>query len=170
MSRETAATPFRPTEYALPLVPAHFFAVSAGSEGFTPLNAFDNALLEAGIGDTNLVRVSSIIPPGCTKCAPLSLPPGALVPTAYAYYESDRAGEVISAAVAICLPEEEHLPGLIMEHSGAEPLESVSTRVEEMAARGFARRGRTVGEISVVGAEHRVDSAGAVIAGVVLWH
>ena len=33
------------------------------AEGGTPLNAFDNALLAAGIGNINLVKVSSIIPP-----------------------------------------------------------------------------------------------------------
>ena len=40
-------------------------AATAGrAEGGTPLNAFDNALLAAGIGNINLIKVSSILPPG----------------------------------------------------------------------------------------------------------
>ena len=39
-------------------------AATAGhAEGGTTLNAFDNALLAAGIGNINLIKVSSILPP-----------------------------------------------------------------------------------------------------------
>src|SRR5262245_63509415 len=39
-------------------------AITAGhAEGGTSLNAFDNALLAAGIGNINLIKVFSIIPP-----------------------------------------------------------------------------------------------------------
>ena len=39
-------------------------SVTAGTaEGGTTLNAFDNALLVAGIGNVNLIKVSSIVPP-----------------------------------------------------------------------------------------------------------
>ncbi|NMB16013.1 MAG: pyruvoyl-dependent arginine decarboxylase, partial [Firmicutes bacterium] len=44
--------------------PEKFTLVAGGSEGPTGLNAFDNALLAAGLGNLNLVRVSSILPPG----------------------------------------------------------------------------------------------------------
>ena len=38
-------------------------AITSGkSEGPSKLNAFDNSLLDAGIGDVNLIKVSSIIP------------------------------------------------------------------------------------------------------------
>ena len=33
------------------------------AEGRTPLDAFDNALLAAGIGNVNLLKISSIVPP-----------------------------------------------------------------------------------------------------------
>ena len=36
--------------------------VSADAEGGTKLNAFDNALLKAGIGNANLVKLSSVVP------------------------------------------------------------------------------------------------------------
>ncbi|MBI3007466.1 MAG: pyruvoyl-dependent arginine decarboxylase, partial [candidate division NC10 bacterium] len=61
------------------------YALAVGAaEGETELNAFDNALLQAGIGNVNLVRVSSIVPPKAAFCPEVALPPGALVPTAYA--------------------------------------------------------------------------------------
>ena len=38
-------------------------AITSGkAEGPSKLNAFDNALLDAGIGDVNLIKVSSILP------------------------------------------------------------------------------------------------------------
>ena len=43
--------------------PTQYFLVSGASDGYMPLNAFDGALLQAGIGNTNLVRMSSIVPP-----------------------------------------------------------------------------------------------------------
>jgi len=49
---------------------SHTF-VTGSSEGYTPLNAFDGALLAAGIGNTNLVKMSSIVPPG-TREVPIT--------------------------------------------------------------------------------------------------
>ncbi|RTZ61607.1 MAG: pyruvoyl-dependent arginine decarboxylase, partial [Gammaproteobacteria bacterium] len=39
--------------------PTSYSFASGASEGFTPLNAFDGALLDAGVGNTNLVKMSS---------------------------------------------------------------------------------------------------------------
>ena len=88
--------------------PTKFFLVSGSSEGFSLLNAFDGALLASGVGDTNLVRMSSILPPGCEETipAPVPMPQGALVPVAYASLYSDVPGEIISAAVAIGIPKD----------------------------------------------------------------
>jgi len=97
--------------------PTHYFLASGASEGFTSLNAFDGALLRAGIGDTNIVKMSSIVPPRCQLISPVPLPPGSLVPTAYASITSDVPGQIISSAVAVALPEEPDYPGLIMEYS-----------------------------------------------------
>ena len=60
-------------------------AATAGSaEGGTALNAFDNALLAAGIGNVNLVKVSSIVPPDVDIVDLPKIKPGSIVPTAYA--------------------------------------------------------------------------------------
>ena len=71
-------------------------AAAAGhAEGGTALNAFDNALLVAGIGNVNLIRVSSIVPPDVSFIELPKIKLGALVPTAYATITSDVPGETI---------------------------------------------------------------------------
>jgi len=147
-----------------------FYFISAGTaEGFSPLNAFDNALLAAGVGDTNLVRLSSILPPQVERVEPFALPYGALVPVAYAQMGSSTPGEVISAAVAIAIPKDPKFPGLIMEHHDAAPLAEVEEQVREMARHGMMHRGRELAEIISVGSEHVVKEHGSAFACVVLW-
>ena len=75
-------------------------SVTAGTaEGGTPLNAFDNALLAAGIGNVNLIKVSSIVPPDVDIVDLPEIKPGALVPTAYAAMTSTTPGQIIAAGV-----------------------------------------------------------------------
>ncbi len=151
--------------------PSKFFLVSGTSEGFTLLNAFDGALLASGVGDTNLVKMSSILPPGCQEMnpRPVSLPQGALVPIAYASLCSGTPGEVISAAVAIGIPEDETRAGLIMEYSARAEESVVKAQVKKMVEKGMDLRKRAVKDIMAISATYRVASIGAVFAGVVLW-
>jgi arginine decarboxylase len=151
--------------------PTKFFLVSGSSEGFSLLNAFDGALLASGVGDTNLVRMSSILPPGCVevKPAPVPLPQGALVPTAYASLYSDVPGEVISAAVAIGIPEDVNRAGLIMEYSARAEEKVVVEQVKKMVEKGMEVRNRAIKKIMAISATCRVVAVGAVFAGVVLW-
>jgi len=149
--------------------PTHYFLVSGASDGFTSLNAFDGALLSAGIGDTNLVKMSSIVPPRCQLVAPVSLPPGSLVPTAYASITSDVPGQIISSAVAVALPEKPDYPGLIMEYSARGPKAEIEETVRQMAIEGMKLRGRVIKDLNSIAVEHRVRKVGATLAAVVLW-
>ncbi len=149
--------------------PTHYFLASGASEGFTLLNAFDGALLRAGIGDTNLVKMSSIVPPRCQLISPIPLPPGSLVPTAYASITSDVPGEIISSAVAVALPKELHYPGLIMEYSARGPRAEIEETVRQMAIEGMKLRGREIKDLKSIAVEHKVQKAGATLAAVVLW-
>ena len=151
--------------------PTKFFLVSGSSEGFSLLNAFDGALLASGVGDTNLVKMSSILPPGCEelKPPPTPLPQGALVPVAYASLASDKAGEVISAAVAIGVPKDPKLAGLIMEYSARAEERVVVEQVKKMVEKGMELRSRPIKEIMSISATYKVAAIGAVFAGVVLW-
>src|SRR5690625_1211138 len=93
--------------------PKKFTLVAGAAEGPTSLNAFVYALLVAGIGKLNLVRVSSILPPGAQFVEKLDIAPGSLTPTAYGAISSEVAGETMAAAVGIGFSEDTF--GVIME-------------------------------------------------------
>ena len=150
--------------------PNCFFLVSGSSDGFSLLNAFDGALLSSGVGDTNLVRMSSILPPRCKEIEKVKLPYGALIPVAYASMTSDVNGNVISSAVAIGIPEDSELAGLIMEYSAKDSKEIVEGQVRKMVEEGMKVRNRKIKEIKSIAATLNVTSNfGATFAGVVLW-
>jgi len=89
-----------------------FFLTAGKGEATTELNAFDAALLDAKVGNTNLVKLSSILPPRCEEIQPYELPKGSLVPLAYSDFTSSAPGTVISAAVAVGIPEDASEAGL----------------------------------------------------------
>ncbi len=150
--------------------PTKYFLVAGVGEGYTALNSFDAALLDAGIGNTNLVKMSSIIPPNCEEVEPLTLPYGALVPVAYASITTDLSEEVISAAVAVAIPEDNKKPGLIMEYSSRGRKEDIENIVRNMAKKGMEMRGEKIKEIKSISIQHRVKKTGTAFASVVLWY
>ncbi len=150
--------------------PTHYFLCSGNAEGYSPLNAFDGALLNSGVGDTNLVRMSSILPPACITTPPFKLPYGALVPVAYADMVGSNPGTWIAAAVSIGIPLDPALPGLIMEYHAEGRLTDIEAQVREMAIQGMATRNREIKEVISLGVEHRIENHGACFAGVVLWN
>jgi arginine decarboxylase len=133
------------------------------------LNAFDGALLNAGIGNTNLIKITSIIPPHCKEIQPITLPQGTIVPTAYASISSDIPGEIISAAVAIALPQDEDQAGLIMEYSAQGDREEIELIAKNMAQEGMKIRQQETKEIKSISAEYKVNKVGAAFAAVILW-
>lgn len=149
--------------------PTQYFLTIGSSEGFTTLNAFDGALMAAGIGNTNLLKMSSICPPRAMQIQPVSLPQGALVPVAYASLTSSSAGDVIAAGVAIALPEDEDHAGLIMEYSARSTKAEVEEMVRHMAEEGMKMRGKPIKAITSMAVEHRVQACGCAFAAVVLW-
>ena len=149
--------------------PTQYFLVSGASDGTTPLNAFDGALLQAGIGNTNIVKMSSIVPPHCQRVSPVALPPGALVPAAYASLTSDVPGELISASVALALPHDEERNGLIMEYSAKGDRAKIEETVRNMAVEGMRLRGWDIKELKSIAVEYKVKKVGAVLAAIVLW-
>jgi len=144
-------------------------AIAAGhAEGGTALNAFDNALLAAGIGNVNLLKVSSIVPPEAELIELPAIRPGALVPTAYTSIESALPGQVISAAVGLGLPVDPAKPGVIMEFSGPGGREIAETAVRRMVDEAFRVRQVALREVRVAATEHRVERHGCALAAAVL--
>ena len=149
------------------VVPTKYTLAAGAAEGETPLTAFDNALLAAGIGNLNLVRVSSIVPIGARRVDHVDLPAGALAPTAYGAVTSDRPGELIAAAVAVGVAD--NGLGIIMEYSGRCSREQAEAAVRSMVEEALRGRGLVARELHVRGVEHRVGRTGCAVAAVTLW-
>jgi arginine decarboxylase len=143
-------------------------ATSGSAEGSTPLNAFDNALLAAGIGNINLVKVSSILPPAVDIVALPGLQPGAIVPTAYAAMTSEVPGEVVAAAVGWALPTDPSRNGVIMEFHDKATREEAERAIVQMLEEAFRIRGWTIRSMQVESVEHRVERTGCALAAVTL--
>jgi arginine decarboxylase len=100
------------------LVPTEFFVASASaSSDVSELNAFDNALIKMGIGELNLVPVSSVIPIGAKEIEFCELPMGSITHCvlskigcvkgtisagiAYAFRKDGRGGYVVEGNVNV---------------------------------------------------------------------
>lgn len=138
------------------------------AEGGTSLNAFDNALLAAGIGNINLIKVSSILPPDVPVVDLPKIRPGALVPTAYAAMTSEVPGETIAAAVGYAVPDDPAKNGVIMEFHGVATREEAERAIEAMLDEAFRVRGETIHERRVYAVEHTVERIGCALAAVTL--
>jgi len=148
--------------------PKKYFLTSGSAEGETELTAFDGALLDADIGNINLLKVSSILPPHAEYSPGLKLPFGALVPTAYGTIISEKPGAIISAAVAVGTSEDSF--GVIMELSDMCSKKEVEKRIEEMVKESFAMRKMKLKEIKISAVEHKVQKIGCCVAAVPLWY
>ena len=151
----------------LPL-PRKFFLTAATSEGKSELTAFDGALLNARVGNTNLIRVSSILPPGCEYEPDLVIPPGSLLPIAYGYIVSANPGEKIAAAVGVGIKKDSF--GVIMEFEGVCSQEEAVEKVTAMVEEAFQIRNLELDEIKVASCEHVVREIGCAFAAVPLWY
>jgi len=93
--------------------------VGGAGEGSTPLSAFDAALLNVGIGNLNLVMLSSIIPKDTEVLVreryDLSHEVGQIQPVVLSHTESNETGQEISAGLGWALAKE---GGVFIEISG----------------------------------------------------
>jgi len=144
-------------------------AVTAGAaEGGTALNAFDNALLAAGIGNVNLVKISSILPPEIPVIDLPKIKPGALIPTAYAAITSEVPGETIAAAVGYAMPDDPAKNGVIMEFHGHADRQQAEDAIRAMLDEAFRVRGEPIRELKVFAVEHTVERIGCALAAITL--
>lgn len=148
--------------------PKKYKLVAASAEGETMLNSFDNALLQSGLGNINLLRISSILPPQSTYEPDLEFPPGSLVPTAYGYVISEKEQECIAACVGIGLSLNSF--GVIMEYAARGTKKEAEEAVARMLENAFAVRGLTLDEVKLASTEHIVAKIGCAFAGVALWY
>jgi arginine decarboxylase len=150
------------------ITPVSYTLAVGAADGVTPLNAFDNALLHAGIGNVNLLKISSILPPGAKYVEALQIPAGSLVPTAYGTLTSGVPGERIAAAVGVGLCRESF--GVIMEYEGAGTRQEAEAEVARMLEAAFEQRQMKLDEVRIRGVDCQVKIIGSVVAAVVLWY
>lgn len=151
-------------------VPELYTIVAAAADGEKKLTAFDQALLKAGIGNVNLITVSSILPPGAEFVEKLEFPPGSLLPIAYGSITSTEQGSLIAAAVAVGIGRDNGEYGVIMEFSGYCTRQEAEKEVKQMVTEAFQYRGRELREIKVASVQHRVVRCGSAFAGIPLWY
>ncbi len=138
---------------------------SGKAEGPTKLNAFDNALLDAGIGDVNLIKVSSIIPAGAEMVELPQFQAGKMVNTVLSYVSSDQEGDWLCAVIAVAVSDE---LGCVVENSGInQDPKRVKGEAEDMVKYMMQVRGLKINDLIIKCQSHRVINQGAAIAAVV---
>lgn len=99
------------------MIPRRFFITSGKAiSQVTDLNAFDRALIQAGIGEQNLVYVSSVIPVGARQVGRTKLPMGAITHTVLAQMRGSE-GETISSGISYAY-RRDGLGGYVAEGHG----------------------------------------------------
>lgn len=139
--------------------------VSGNSEGPTELNAFDNALYEAEIGDVNLIKVSSMLEAN-TKVEKLpKLKAGSMVNCVLSSITSTRKGEELIACVAVAIGEE---LGCVVEANGInKDPEEIKDEAISMVKYMMNKRNVKIKELIVEEAHHTVKEIGSAIAAVI---
>ncbi len=150
-------------------IPTNYTLCAAAAVGQTRLTAFDQSLLSAGVGNLNLVRVSSVLPPGAIFRDKVDLPPGSLCPIAYGTIASGVPGQTIAAAVAVGVRHGSF--GMIMEFSGECSKEEAERVVRAMVEEAFANRGMPLDEVRAKAVEITVPEGkvACAFASVPLW-
>ncbi|MEE0900944.1 MAG: arginine decarboxylase, pyruvoyl-dependent [Methanobrevibacter sp.] len=139
--------------------------VSGKDEGPTKLNAFDNALTDAGIGDVNLIKVSSMLAGNAEIVDLPTLKPGSMVNCVLSEITSDVPGEEITAVVALAIGEE---LGCVVETTGRnQKLEDLIDEAKFMVKYMMDTRGMEIKELIVEPSTTTVKNIASVIASVV---
>lgn len=134
------------------LLLTHFCLVSGIGTDSHAISSFDSALLDAGIGNYNLVRVSSILPPNCVQSNRVLLPGGSVLFTAYATLTT-HADELIASAIAVAIPHNAEQCGVIMEYSNRTSKEDAVKTVRKLAENAMRKRHIAVDTILSSGIE-----------------
>ena len=121
------------------MVPREAFFTRGVGRHKERLQSFEWALRQAGIAQYNLVRVSSIYPPGCriisrNRGVP-KLKPGEVVYAVLTDISTDERGRNIFSGVGLAVPADGHSYGYISEHHcNGMPAKEGADYVEDMAA------------------------------------
>ena len=98
--------------------PQYYYIASGVGNSPYKLVAFDNALIQAGVSNYNLLKVSSILPSYCVEKQKVNLKYGSPLLAAFATVSSDEPGKRIATAIAVGIPADLNDVGIIMEATG----------------------------------------------------
>ena len=139
--------------------------VSGKDEGPTKLNAFDNALSDAGIGDVNLIKVSSMLAGNAEIVDLPALKPGAMVNCVLSAVTSDVFGEEITAVVAVAIGER---LGCVVETTGRDKNpDDLKAEAKEMVEYMMDKRGEKIRNLLIESSTTTVREIASVVASVV---
>ena len=125
------------------LVPKELFFTKGVGKHREKLTSFELALRAADIAACNLVRVSSIFPPGC-RILPRSTGVRKLKPGQIAFVVMSEAAtrephRLVAATIGVAIPRDRRLFGYLSEHhSFGENEETAGDYAEELAAEMLA--------------------------------
>lgn len=147
--------------------PSQYKIVKGVGKSLYPLVAFDLALQNAGIGDYNLVKVSSILPATCQYAVDIDMPKGSILYAAYAT-TTISVGQSAGVGVAVAKAQSSDENGVIFEHTA---LDDPADILKRMCVSAMENRNRTAEYINVCtqtvfGEDNLYVSA---IAAVVMW-
>ena len=135
------------------------------SEGPTKLNAFDNALLEAKIGNVNLIPVSSMLPSNTQLVDMPELEPGEMTNCVLSHQYSDNPGDEISAVIAFCQADE---MGCVIETKGVnKPIDELKKEAKFMAEYMMEKRELEIIDYKEIVQTHTVIERASVVAALV---
>jgi arginine decarboxylase len=131
------------------MIPKQMFFTKGSGKHRNSLQSFEEALREAGIAAYNLVRVSSIYPPGCKIVSRerglKHLSPGMIVFCVMAESRTNEPSRLACAGIGLARPANLDEHGYISEHHGFGMTQrACADYVEDMAA-------------SMLGTTHGID-------------
>ena len=122
-----------------PMVPTRMFFTCGVGKHRLKLQSFEDALRDAGIAPLNLVRVSSIFPPGCKiisrKRGITQIHAGEITFVVLADTSTDEPNRLISAGIGLAMPAKGEHYGYVSEYHGfGMTQKKTADLVEDMAA------------------------------------
>jgi arginine decarboxylase len=104
------------------IVPPRIFLTKGKGHHKEKLASFELALREAGIAPFNLVKISSIFPPGCQLISKQEgikhLRPGQIVFLVMSENATDEPQRLLSASIGLAIPNDPTHYGYLSEHHG----------------------------------------------------
>jgi|UniRef100_A0A7C3UYV1 arginine decarboxylase len=125
------------------MVPKRVFFTKGVGKHRDRLSSFEAALRDCGIAQFNIVRVSSILPPGCkiiSRAKGLEyLVPGEVIFCVMSTNSSNEPHRLIAASVGCAIPKDKNQYGYLSEyHSFGETESKAGDYAEDLAAQMLA--------------------------------